>query len=97
MNLLNDAREKSEQLIDILYDPDKHGKKPRTYREIARTTYLKTAQKKTKTKKEIRSAIKKQLSYLNRNINYIDLLLDQQLRIVRVVTPSQVAAPFNFL
>jgi IS5 family transposase len=77
LNLLNDAREKSEMLIDVLYHPTKDDeKKPRTYREKARKYYLKTAQKKTKSKKEIRKAIKKQLSYLNRNIKNIHKLLD---------------------
>ena len=75
LDLLNDAREKSEELIDVLYCPDIHKSKPRTYREIARATYLKTAQKKQKTKKEIRSAIKKQLQYLKRNISSIHKLL----------------------
>lgn len=79
LNLLNDAREQSEKLIDILYAKakllDVQLLKPRTYREIARKEYLKIAQKKHKTKKEIRHALRKQLSYLNRNINYIHRLL----------------------
>lgn len=45
--------------------------KPRTYREIARKEYLKVAQKKHKTIKEIRHTLRKQRSYLNRNIKYI--------------------------
>jgi hypothetical protein len=76
LNLLNDAREKSEDLIDILYNSIKHSDKPRTYREKARKYYLQTAQKKIKTKKEIRKAIKKQLNYLKRNIKSIHKLLD---------------------
>lgn len=76
LNLLNDARVKSEQLIDILYDFSRHPVKPRTYRKIARKEYLKTAQKKVKSKKEIRSANKKQLGYLKRNIKHIYSLLD---------------------
>jgi transposase, IS5 family len=75
LDLLNDAREKSEELIDVLYCRDLHKSKPRTYREIARTTYLKTAQKKQKTKKEIRRAIRGQLQYLKRNIGNIHKLL----------------------
>jgi transposase, IS5 family len=79
LNLLNDAREKSEELIDILYSKvkllDSQKPKPRTYREIARKEYLKVAQKKHKTKKEIQHALRKQLSYLNRNIKYIHQLL----------------------
>jgi hypothetical protein len=79
LNLLNDAREQSEKLIDILYGKiklvDEQKIKPRTYREIARKEYLKVAQKKHKTNKEIRHALRKQLSYLHRNINYIHQLL----------------------
>jgi transposase, IS5 family len=79
LNLLNDAREKSEKLIDILYAKiklvDEEPLKPRTYREIARKEYLKVAQKKHKTNKEIKHALRKQLSYLNRNIKYVHQLL----------------------
>jgi len=79
LNLLNDAREQSEKLIDILYLKIKlvneEKLKPRTYREIARKEYLKVAQKKHKTNKEIRHALRKQLCYLNRNIKYIHQLL----------------------
>jgi hypothetical protein len=76
LNLLNDAREKSDELIDFLYDPNRHGKKPRTYRETARKLYLQTAQKKVKSKKEIRKAVKKQLNFLKRNITILHKLLD---------------------
>lgn len=76
LNLLNDAREKSEELIDELYDPARHEKKPRTYRQVARKRYLKTAQKKVKPKKEIRRALRGQLSYLKRNLKSIYNLLD---------------------
>ena len=80
LNLLNDAREQSEKLIDILYATIKMGNeqllKPRTYREIARKEYLKVAQKKHKTNKQIRQALRKQLSYLHRNIKYIHRLLE---------------------
>jgi transposase, IS5 family len=77
LNLLNDARKKSEELVDVLYDPGLHGKvKPRTYRKEARKLFLKTAQKKTKGKREIRKANKKQLGYLKRNIGHINKLLD---------------------
>jgi transposase, IS5 family len=76
LTLCSDAREKSEELIDKLYNPELHASKPRNYREVARKEYLKTAQKKNKSKKEIRKAVKKQLSYLRRNITSIDKLLD---------------------
>jgi len=76
LNLLSDAREKAEELIDKLYDANLHGRKPRTYREVARKKYLQTAQKKNKTKKEIYKAVGKQLRFLNRDLKIIDKLLD---------------------
>ena len=75
LNLLNDAREKTEELIDFLYSSLLHKKKPRTYREVARKLYLKTAQKKVKSKKVIRTAIRKQLGFVKRNIKNIHTLL----------------------
>ena len=76
LNLLNDARVKTEELIDFVYNPFLHDKKPRTDRFEARKLYLKTAQKKKKSKKEIRKAIKKQLTYLRNNIQSINKMLD---------------------
>jgi len=40
LDLLSDAGKKSEELIDVLYTPALHEKKPRTYREIGRKLYL---------------------------------------------------------
>lgn len=77
INLLSDAREKTEELVDFLYSPSLHLKKPRTYREIARKIYLKTAQKKVKTKKEIHRAIRSQLGFVRRNIKSIYKLLEK--------------------
>jgi hypothetical protein len=76
IDLLNDAREKSEELMDILFEVSTMQKKPRNYREKARKEYLKVAQKKAKTRKDIRTALKQQLGYLGRNIRSIDKILD---------------------
>lgn len=76
LTLLSDAREKSELLIDMLYDPALHPNKPRTYRKVARKRYLQTAQKKNKTHKVIRSAVGSQLRFLKRNLNSINKLLN---------------------
>jgi IS5 family transposase len=77
LNLLNDAREKSEQFINILYAAILHGKnKPRTYRKQARKAYLNTAMKKNKSRKEIRNAIRKQLNFLKRNLKNIEKLCE---------------------
>jgi len=76
LNLLNDAREKSEELIDKLFNEGLHKSKPRTYRRVARKNYLKVAQLKIKSKKQIHNGVKKQLGYLNRNLKNINKLLD---------------------
>lgn len=76
LNLLNDARVKSEELIDFLYSGSSLSKRPRTYRENARELYLNTAQKRKKSYKVIRRGIKKQLCFLQRNIRAIETLLD---------------------
>lgn len=76
LNLLNDARKKSEELLDFVFVHSSMQIKPRNYREIARKEYLKVAQKKRKTYKDIRSANRKQLGYLRRNIRSIERVLD---------------------
>lgn len=75
LSLLNEAREKTEVLIDILYEPLK-GKidKPRTYRRIARADYLATAKMRQPRKKQLRKALRKQLGYLCRNLKSIKRL-----------------------
>ena len=42
LNLLNQGRENLERIIDLLYFPDRDGKKPRTYRRNARKEFLLT-------------------------------------------------------
>ncbi len=76
LGLLSEAREKSEGLIDEIYCPALHRKKPRTYRQVARKEFLKIAQKKNKNRSAIRKAVGKQLRYLARNLKSIDKLLD---------------------
>lgn len=76
LELISDARQKTEQLIDQIYNKSKHGKKPRTDRKRARKEFLAVARRRIKSKKVIRKAIRKQLGYLNRNIKSIDRMLD---------------------
>ena len=76
LDLLSEAREKTEQLIDQLYDAKLHHQKPRTYRQVARKRYLQTAQKKNKSRKEIRKSVGSQLRFLRRNLNSVNRLLD---------------------
>ena len=76
LELISDARKKTEDLIDKLYQKNLHGHKPRTDRNKAKKEFLVVAKKRNKSKKTIRKAIRRQLSYLRRNINSIDRLLD---------------------
>ncbi|MDZ7605735.1 MAG: transposase [Cyclobacteriaceae bacterium] len=78
LNLLSEARQISERLIDTIYNPAKDAKKPRTYRKKARKEYLQTAQKKSPQRKTIRNAVGKQLRYLRRNLKSIDRMLDRR-------------------
>ena len=76
LNLLNDGREKLEELIDILYSKELHFKKPRTYRKKARKFYLHVAQMKKKSNKDIRKANGQQLRFVKRDIQTIHSMLD---------------------
>jgi len=72
LKMLNTAREKSEEIIDILHRPLKgKKKKPRIYRRIARKNFLLAAKSKRLSKSKRRKAIRKQLGYLRRNLKTI--------------------------
>jgi ribosomal protein L34E len=70
VNLLNEAREKLEQTIDEI-SAASGTEKPRTYRRQARAEYLKWAKSKRRTAQQTRTAIKKQLNYIRRDVGYI--------------------------
>lgn len=76
INLLNEAREISEKLIDELYGLSDWSKKPRTYRQKARRQYLVIAKNKRQSLKVRRRGIREQLQYLRRNLSHISDLLD---------------------
>ena len=69
--ILNDARERSEQLIDELYVPGTDRIKPRTHRRKARKAYLLLVRNKKPGYRLIRRTLRGQLQYLNRNLGYI--------------------------
>ena len=71
LNLLNSAREKLEGYIDSLH-VSSEGKKPRTYRRIARMEFLRVSKSKKKNFKKVRKAIRKQLNFIVRDIRYIE-------------------------
>jgi hypothetical protein len=76
LSLLNEAREKSEGIIDTLYAHSMWKKKPRTYRQKARKQFLKLARKKKLSQKEIKKGIRRQLRYIRRDLGHIDRLLE---------------------
>jgi len=77
INLLNTAREKTELLIDVIYNSSElHKVKPRTYRKRAHRDYLAIAKQRKRGVKTIRKALRKQLGYVGRNIKTIHKLLD---------------------
>ena len=72
LKLLNDAREKTEEIIDTFHAPFIGKKrKPRTYRQKARKDYLALARQNKPGYKKIRKAIGKQLHYVKRNLKTI--------------------------
>jgi len=78
LGLLNEAREKSEGIIDRLHKPLRGEEaKPRTYRERARRDYLKATKKRNLGGKELRKAIGKQLRYLRRDLGHIERLAEK--------------------
>jgi len=76
LSLLNEAREFSEQIIDILYPETGRKKKPRTYRQKARKAYLAIVKQRRPAAKVRRRGIKQQLQYLRRNLGHIEQLLE---------------------
>jgi hypothetical protein len=77
LNLLNEAREFSEQVIDRVYRHSGMKKKPRTYREQARKAYLSVVKQRRPGHAVRRRGIKQQLQYLRRNLGHIERLLEQ--------------------
>ena len=77
-DILNEARENSEKIIDELHEGLKgKERKVRTYRQVARKKYLQLAKQKKAGKKKIRKAVRSQLGYLKRNLGHISNLLDK--------------------
>jgi hypothetical protein len=78
VSLLNEAREKSEEIIDAMHEPFVGvRRKPRTYRQKARKAYLVVAKQKKPGYKKIRRTIGQQLRYLKRNLGHIDRMAEE--------------------
>ena len=74
--MLKEAREKLDDIIDIMHKTlGKSGKRPRTYRQVARRDYLSIVRNKKPGKKTIRKTVGKQLRYVRRNLSAVDRLL----------------------
>ena len=77
LGLLNKAREKTEEIIDILWCHRSNTEdkvKPRTYREDGRKSFLSIVLKKRVSKKKRREVINRQLHCVRRNLASIDEL-----------------------
>ncbi len=69
--LLNNAREKLEAIIDR-FCKEYSVPKPRMYRKEARKNYLKLAKCKKRSIKKIRATIRKQLGYVKRDMGFLE-------------------------
>ena len=80
LKLLNEAREKTEEIIDALHEPFiGQRRKPRTYRQKARQAYLALAKQKKPQKNALRKGLRTQLGYVKRNLNTIDSMAQEGL------------------
>ena len=70
-SLLNEAREILETII-IRFCKSYGLPRPRMYRRVARKKYLSLARMKKRSRKKIRATIRKQLSYVRRDIKYLE-------------------------
>ena len=74
INLLNEARENLEAMIDQIC-AEYNFYKPRMYRENARKDYLALAKCRKRTGKKVRKAIGRQLRYVSRDLGYVDMFV----------------------
>ena len=74
INLLNEARENLESMIDQICD-EYNFYKPRMYRKKAREAYLALAKCRKRTGKRIRKAIGQQLRFISRDLGYVDMFV----------------------
>ena len=93
ISLLNEARERLEGMIDRAFPK---GHKPRCYRRIARRDYLRCAKNRRPSLKLLRKSLRKQLSYVARNLGYLSEVKDnlsekdqEQLKVVELLYAQQ--------
>ena len=93
LGLLNEAREKTEQIIDDLHaevlarnpEGSPTPKKVRTYRLEARKKFLKIAKSKKPGYQKIRKSIRQQLGYVRRNLKYIETMCSEREGFLKVL------------
>ncbi len=79
--LLNEAREKLEHIVDVYCEAHKL-KKPRMRRRAARRDYLKLSKCKKRTAKKIREGVRKQLQFIRRDIGFVvDIIRKTNLKV----------------
>ena len=79
--LLNEAREKLEHIVDVYCKAHKL-KKPRMKRRAARRDYLNLSKCKKRTAKKLREGVRKQLQYIRRDIAFIvDIIQNTSLKV----------------
>lgn len=77
ISLVNEAREKSEAIIDTLFEPLKGTQlKPRTYRQKARRQFVAYVKNRKRSARQRRKALGQQLRFLRRNLETIGTLCD---------------------
>lgn len=78
LGLLNEAREKLEEIIDVLHGSlQGAARKPRTYRVRARKDFLRVSRNRKPRKNAIRKGIRQQLQYIRRDMHHIDGLAEK--------------------
>jgi transposase, IS5 family len=70
VSLLNEGREKCEEIIDSLHKPEAR-EKPRTYRQMARQAFLRFARCRKPRYRQIRKAIRQQLAFVRRDLRLV--------------------------
>ncbi len=75
--LLNEAREKLEDMINDFHTRFHPWDKPRTYRKIASKEFLTMVKSKTLTREKMREAIRKQLCYIRRDMGYLETYMEE--------------------
>lgn len=90
LKLLNRARELCEQVIDVLHQPYVgERRKPRTYRKNARRDFLNATKAKRLSRRKMRTAIGKQLRYLERDLRILQTLVHESPTCLRSLSPER--------